>query len=77
MVSLADVVTEKGQEFDFQLAGQSIWKNGETRVELVSEGITTAKNVFDIMNIKVIRPKPKLIGKNRIEENTISNNMKQ
>lgn len=63
----ADVRAEEGQVFSFGLAGQSIWENGETRVEPVSEGITTAKNVFDEMNIEVIQPKPKLFDNNKID----------
>ena len=64
----ADVTAVEGQKFNFKLAGQSIWENGETRVESVSEGITTAKKVFDEMNIEIIQPKPKLIDKNKIDQ---------
>ncbi len=63
----AQVTAEEGQAFNFELAGQSVWENGETRVEPVSDGITTAKDVFDIMNIEVIQPKPKLVDKNKID----------
>ncbi|WP_147372272.1 hypothetical protein [Mariniphaga sediminis] len=62
----AEVKAEEGRVFDFELAGKSIWDNGKTRVESVSEGITTAQSVFDEMNIEVIQPKPKLIDRNRM-----------
>jgi hypothetical protein len=44
-----------------KLVGQSIWENGINRVEPVSEGITSAKTVFDSMKISVMKPKIKLI----------------
>lgn len=59
----ADFVAKEGLKFEFILAGQSIWKNGETRIEDVNEGVTTAKEIFDKMGIEVIRPTPKLIEK--------------
>ena len=62
----SEITAEEGRVFEFKLAGQSNWNKGMTSVEPVSEGITTAKNVFDKMNIEVIRPKPKLIDKNKI-----------
>lgn len=49
-----------------KLAGQSIWENGINRVDPVSEGVTTAKTVFDKMKISVMKPKIKLI-ENEIE----------
>ncbi|RIH62802.1 hypothetical protein D1164_22985 [Mariniphaga sediminis] len=60
------MVAEEGQTFDFELVSQSIWDKGETRVEPLSEGITTAIDVFDELYIEVIHPKPKLIDKNKL-----------
>ena len=48
------------------LEAQSIWENGVNRVEPVSKGVTTARDVFDDIQISIIRPKPKLIDKNKI-----------
>jgi hypothetical protein len=56
----------EGQIFTPVITAQSIWENDIVRVEPVSEGITTAKDVFDKIQISVIRPKPKLIDKNKI-----------
>lgn len=64
----APIIVEEGLKFNPVLSGQSIWEKGNTRVEAVSDGVTTAKDVFDNMQISVIRPKPKLIDKNRIRE---------
>jgi hypothetical protein len=60
------ITAKEGMKFTPVLSGESIWENGNTRVEPVSDGVTTAKEVFDEMKISVIRPKPKLIDKNKI-----------
>ena len=43
------------------LVNQSIWDDGNNRLELVSQGVTTARKVFDQINISVQKPKIKLI----------------
>jgi len=62
----SELVAEEGNTYDFELVAQSVWENGEIRVEPVSEGVTTAKHVFEEINIEVIKPKPKLIDRNKI-----------
>ena len=62
----ADIKAIENQKYTPLLAAQSIWENGLARVEPVNEGITTAKDVFDSIQISVIRPKPKLIDNNKI-----------
>lgn len=44
-----------------KLVNQSVWENGKNRIEPVSKGVTTAKNVFDEMRISVLKPKIKII----------------
>lgn len=51
------------------IVAQSIWEDGQNRVEPVNEGVTTARDVFDDIQISVIRPKPKLIGKASLKAN--------
>ncbi len=53
--------------FEPSLEAQAIWNNGEVSIEPVSDGVTTAKEVFDTIRISVIRPKPKLIEKYKID----------
>jgi hypothetical protein len=62
----AAITATEGMKFIPVLEAQSIWENGINRVEPVSPGVTTARDVFDDIQISVIRPKPKLIDKNRI-----------
>jgi len=55
-------------KFTPELVSQSTWTKGIVNVEPVSDGITSAKSVFDDIRISVIRPKPKLIDKTRIKD---------
>lgn len=50
------------------ITAQSIWDDGEVIIEPVSLGVTTAIDVFDTIQISVIRPKPKLIDKYKIQD---------
>lgn len=63
----ATIKADENLKFTPALAAQSVWDNGSVRTEPVSEGITTARNVFDRIEISVIRPKPRLIEKYKIE----------
>lgn len=62
----SDISVEEGLKFDFNLFAQSVWADGEISIQPVGEGITSAKHVFEELNIEVIRPKPKLIEKYKI-----------
>ena len=64
----AAITAEEGMKFTPVLSDQSVWENGEARIEPVSDGVTTAKNVFDTIRISVIRPKPKLLDKTKIQQ---------
>lgn len=66
MLFKAEVNAQEGLKFAPVLEGQSIWESGINRVEPVSPGVTTARDVFDDIQISVIKPKPKLVEKNKI-----------
>jgi hypothetical protein len=68
LVFRADVKASEGLKFTPVFISQSTWVNGVVDVEPVNEGITTAKKVFDDISISVIKPKPKLIDKTRIQD---------
>lgn len=61
----ATITAIEGMQYTPELFGQSIWEDGENWIEPIDERITTAKNVFDTIQISIIRPKPKLIDKNK------------
>ncbi len=56
------------QEYKPVLAGQSVWEDGDVRIDEVNDGVTTARHVFDTILITVIRPKPRLIDKYKIQD---------
>lgn len=62
----SEITSVKSMKFIPVLEAQSTWENGINRVEPVSSGVTTARDVFDDIQISVIQPKPKLIDKSRI-----------
>lgn len=50
------------------LISQSVWDDGVTKIQAISSGVTTAREVFDEIKISVIKPKIKFI-EDKIEEN--------
>jgi hypothetical protein len=68
LVFRADLKAVEGQTFKPEIISQSTWVKGMASTESVNEGITTAKDVFDDIRISVIKPKPKLIDKSRIQD---------
>ncbi len=64
----SEVKAIENESFTPVLTSQTIWDDGSVSVEPVSTGITTAKDVFDTINVSVIRPKPKLIDKYKIRD---------
>lgn len=64
----AEIKATEGLNFTPEIISQTTWNKGVVDIEPVSEGITTAKNVFDDVRISVIKPRPKLIDKTRIHD---------
>jgi len=69
MLYSTEITAEEGLVFTPELVSQSLWEEGINRVEPVSEGVTTARDIFKDIKISVIRPKPMLINKYKIENN--------
>jgi hypothetical protein len=63
----AEIKAIEDMVFTPVLEAQSTLENGIVRIEPVSDGVTTARNVFDTIQVSIIRPKPKLIEKNRLD----------
>ena len=57
----AELKAVEGLVMEPVLVSQSVWEDGINRIEPVSEGVTTARNVFDQIQISVLQPKIKLI----------------
>jgi hypothetical protein len=56
------ITAEEGKIYTPFLYAQSIWENGKNKIEPVGDGIISAKNIFDSIQISIIRTKPKLIN---------------
>ena len=57
----AEINAVEGLVIEPALISQSIWEDGNNRIEPVSQGVTTARSVFDQLSISVLQPKIKLI----------------
>jgi hypothetical protein len=68
LIFRSDIKAVEGMKFIPSIISQSTWNKGVVTIEPVSDGITTAKNVFDDIQISIIKPKPKLIDKTSIQD---------
>lgn len=68
LIFRADIKAVENMKFRPEIVFQSVWNKGVVNVEPVSEGVTTAKNVFDDIQISIIKPKPKLIDKTKVSD---------
>lgn len=57
----AEITAEEGTMVTPEITAQSVWEKGENRTEPVSDGVISARNVFDDIKISIIKPKLKLI----------------
>ena len=62
----AEIKAIEDLSFTPELEAQSVWSDGSIYIEPVSDGITTAKQVFETIQVSVIRPKPKLFEKYKV-----------
>lgn len=63
LVYKAEISALEGVEISPVLSSQSVINKGVARLEPVSPGVTTAREVFKSIRIKVIKPKTKIIDK--------------
>jgi hypothetical protein len=68
LIFKADLKAIENMKFKPSIVAQSVWNKGVVSVEPVGDGITSAKNVFDDIQISVIKPKPKLIDKTKVQD---------
>jgi hypothetical protein len=68
LIFRADIKAVENMKFKPSIVSQSLWNKGVVSVEPVSDGVTTARNVFDDIQITIIKPKPKLIDKTKVQD---------
>ena len=67
----AEVKADEGFKCTPALSFMSLWEDGRNRLVPVDETITTAKDVFSEISIAVIKPKPMIINKNKVEQQDV------
>ncbi|MDR1330759.1 MAG: hypothetical protein LBK07_01495 [Tannerella sp.] len=67
----ADIRAEKGREYTPSIASMSLWEGGESVLAPMDSTITTARQVFDEMSIRIIKPKPQFINLKKVEQQEI------
>ena len=67
----AEIKADAGLSFTPTVASMSLWEEGKNLLASIDETITTATNVFDEISVVIIKPKPIIINKNRIEKQNV------
>jgi len=68
LIFRADIKAIENMKYSPSIIAQTIWNKGVVSLDPVSDGVTTAKNVFDDLQISIIKPKPKLIDKTSLQD---------
>jgi hypothetical protein len=67
----AEIRAVEGAEYVPELTAMSLWKDGVNTIVPVDATVTTARNVFDAMSVRLIRPRPVIIDTKRLEEQEV------
>ena len=68
-----EIKAEEGLKYIPEITFMSLWEKGKNSLMPVDETITTAQNVFDEIFIVMIKPKPVIFNKNRVEKQDVLN----
>jgi hypothetical protein len=64
---------DKGNEYVTEIASLSFWENGKNILSPLDSTITTAQNVFDKIDIRIVEPKFMIINLNPIGKQEVLN----
>jgi len=67
----AEIKADEGLKYAPVATHMSLWEAGQNRIVPVDETITSATNVFDEVSIIIIKPKPVIINKIRVEKQDV------
>jgi hypothetical protein len=67
----AELKATEGAAFVPEIAAMSLWEAGVNHVLPVDSTITTARDVFDQISVLLIKPRPVLINKNKVDKQDI------
>jgi len=68
-----NIKADKGNCYIPELTSMSLWEDGINRLLPVDSTITTAKDIFDHIDIRVITPRPRLIDHYKVKEQNVLN----
>ncbi|MDR0393654.1 MAG: hypothetical protein LBH77_00695 [Tannerella sp.] len=61
----------EGATYIPEIAAMSLWEDGLNRVLPVDSTITTARDVFDQISVLLVKPKPVIFNKNKVEKQDV------
>jgi len=66
-----EIKADEGKEYTPVASYMSFWKDGKNSLAPIDKTITTAKDIFDKISIFIIKPKPMIINKNKVEQQNV------
>lgn len=74
LVYKVKIKAEKGNQYVPELVSMSLWKEGQNELLPVDSTITTAQNIFDEIDIRIVNPKPRFINRYQVNKQNILTN---
>jgi hypothetical protein len=69
----AEIHATEGMEYVPEIVSMSLWNEGVNSLVPVDSTLTTAREVFDLISVVLIKPKPVIVDTNPIEQQEILN----
>ncbi|MDR1746236.1 MAG: hypothetical protein LBR49_03080 [Tannerella sp.] len=69
-----DIKAVEGNHYTPRAEMMSLWEDGDHRLVPVDSTITTAQNVFDAIDVQIVRPKPVIINLKKAENQEVLKN---
>ena len=66
-----EIKADEGLSYEPVATSMSLWEGDRNKLIPVDETMTTAKDVFDEISVVIIKPKPVILNKNRVEKQDI------
>jgi hypothetical protein len=73
----AEIKADQGNEYTPEIAFMSLWEEGKNSLLPPDSTITTAQNVFDEIQVRIVEPKFRFINLHKVEKQDILNTSAQ
>jgi hypothetical protein len=67
----AEIKATEGASYIPEIIAVSLWEDGVNRILPADSTITTARDVFDQISVVLVKPRPVIINKNKIEQQDV------